>query len=296
MERNRSVELSSGRIHYRDMGTAGAADPIVFVHGLLVDGSLWRKVLPALEAEFRCIVPDWPLGSHREAMRPDADLSPHGVARLIAEFLERLDLERVTLVANDTGGAIAQLLVTRHPQRVGKLVLTPCDAYENFLPPAFRPMQYMARVPGLLNLMVGPLRIRRLRRLPIAYGAVAKRPIPDAVTDAWLRPFFSDRGVRRDTAKLLSAISNRDTLQAARELEHFEAPTLIAWAPEDRFFRLEYAERLAAAIPDARLETIADSSTFVSEDQPGRLAELIAAFARGAPQQARSGAGAHGAL
>src|SRR5947209_11153285 len=136
------VELTGGPVHFREGGTG---EPIVFVHGLLVDGQLWRDVAARLEGEFRVIVPDLPLGSERDPFAPGTDLSPPGLARIVAEFLDALDLERVTLVGNDTGGAICQLVVTRHPGRVGRLVLTPCDAYEHFPPPAFKPLAVAGR-------------------------------------------------------------------------------------------------------------------------------------------------------
>jgi pimeloyl-ACP methyl ester carboxylesterase len=272
----KEIRLPAGTIRYRD---TGAGTPLVFVHGLLVDGTLWRKVTPLLEGEFRCVVPDLPLGSHRVPMSPDADLSPPGVARIVADFIAALDLEDVTLIGNDTGGAICQLVATEHPERLGRLVLTPCDAYENFLPPAFRPMQYAARVPGLLTALLQTARLGPIQRSPLGFGLlISPDSIDPQVIDSWLRPFFSNRGVRRDTIKFLKAISNRYTLEAAERLRDFDRPTLIAWAPEDRFFKLAYGERLAAAIPDARLVRIEDSRTFVSEDQPERLAELIRTF------------------
>jgi pimeloyl-ACP methyl ester carboxylesterase len=271
-----AVSLPQGTIHYRESGSGPA---IVFAHGLLVNGTLWRKVTPLLEGRFRCVVPDLPLGSHREAMKPDADLTPPGVARILADFMAALDLQDVTLVGNNTGGAISQLVAANHPERLGRLVLTPCDAYENFLPPFFRPMQYAAKVPGLLTALVQPVRIRAVQRGPLAFGMLIS---PDAidpdVLDAWVRPYLNDRQVRRDTIKFLRSISNRYTLEAAEKLRQFDRPTLIAWAPEDRFFKLRYAERLAADIPNARLVRIEDSRTFVSEDQPERLAEEIASF------------------
>ncbi len=272
------VRLPQGTIRYRD---TGAGKPLVFVHGLLVDGTLWRKVTPLLEGEFRCVVPDLPLGSHRVPMSPDADLSPPGVARIVADFIAALDLEDVTLIGNDTGGAICQLVATEHPARLGRLVLTPCDAYENFLPPFFRPMQYAARVPGLLTALLQTARLGAVQRSPLGFGLLISRDsIDPQVIDSWLRPFFSNRGVRRDVIKFLRAISNRYTLEAAERLRDFDRPALIAWAPDDRFFKLIYGERLAAAIPDARLVRIEDSRTFVSEDQPERLAELIRGFVR----------------
>lgn len=275
MEPDRSIDLPQGPIRYRDTGSGQA---IVFVHGLLVDGTLWRKVIPHLSDSFRCIVPDWPLGSHRVSLSAGADRSPRGIAHLVADFLAQLDLENVTVVANDTGGAIAQLLATERPERLGRLVLTPCDAYENFLPPAFKPMQWLARVPAAATLALQPMRSALIRRSPLGFGLLTRRPIPDEITARWMAPALADRAIRRDLVGLLRGIDARDTLAAAEKLRSFDRPTLIAWAPEDLFFKLRFAEALTQAIPACRLELIHDSRTFISEDQPERLAELIAQF------------------
>lgn len=270
------VRLPQGTIRYREQGTG---EPIVFVHGLLTNGELWRDVAPRLAADFRVIVPDWPLGSQEIPLEPGADLSPPGLAQLIADFLAVLDLENVTLVGNDTGGALSQLVAVNHPERLGRLVLTPCDAYENFLPPAFRPLQALARIPGAVFLIAQSLRVPAARRLPTAYGWLAKRA-DDALTASWIAPALASRRLRREIAAILTGISKRYTLEAAARFGEFTKPVLIAWAPEDRFFKLRYAERMAAAFPDARLELIDDSYTFVSIDQAERTASLIAAFAR----------------
>jgi pimeloyl-ACP methyl ester carboxylesterase len=272
----REARLSQGVIRYRELGTG---EPIVLVHGLLVNGLLWREVAPRLARDFRVIVPDLPLGSQELPMNAGADLSPLGLAAIVAGFIEALDLEGVTLVGNDTGGAISQLVAVHHPERLARLVLTPCDAYENFLPPMFRPLQALARIPGAVFLVAQSLRPRAARRLPFAFGWLSKRGIPDELSDAWLAPALSSAAIRREIASILEGISNRYTLQAAERFGEFEKPVLIAWAPEDRFFKLRYAERLAAAFPDARLERIEDSYTFVAIDQPERTAELVAAFA-----------------
>ena len=272
----RTVALSQGEIRYRERG---AGDPIVFVHGVLVNGALWRKVVPALAGRYRCIVPDWPLGSHAIPMNPDADLSPPGLARLIVEFVDSLDLGPVTLVGNDTGGALCQLVATADPERLARLVLTPCDAYENFPPRMFRPLQWGARVPGGLAAVMQPMRLRPLQRLPLAFGWLSKRPIEPAVMDSYVRPVLSNPGVRRDAARVLRGLSPRYTLEAAKSFGTFDRPVLLAWAPEDRFFPLEHAERMLAAFPRARLEEIPDSYTFVPEDQPDRLAAAVAEFA-----------------
>jgi len=268
----KEIRLSQGTISYRERG---AGPPIVFVHGLLVNGDLWSKVVPPLATHFRCITPDWPLGSHTVPMPPGADLSPPGLARLIAEFLAAMNLDDVTLVANDTGGALTQIVATKHPQRVGRVVLTNCDAYDIFPPAVFRYLLWSARVPGALFLLMQPMRWRALRRLPIAFGWLAKRPFDAAVSDSFADPVLSNRAVRDDVIKVLKGISPQHTLAAAEKLKDFHKPVLLAWAPEDRLFPVEYARRLAAALPDARLELIADSYTFIPLDQPTALAEQI---------------------
>jgi pimeloyl-ACP methyl ester carboxylesterase len=273
----RQVQLAQGAISYRERGTG---DPVVFIHGALVNADLWRKVVPRLAKDFRCIAPDLPLGSHASAMAPGADLSPPGLARLIADFIAALDLERVTLVGNDTGGALCQLVVTRHPERIGRLVLTNCDAYDVFPPSLFKPLFYAAQLPGFVWAIAQPLRIGALRNSPLAFGWLAKHGIPNEITRSWLEPVLRSRGVRRDVRKLFRGVSPRLTQDAAARFGEFDRPVLVAWAPEKDFFPVEYGERLARDFPRGRLERVEDSWTFVAEDQPERLAQLIAEFAR----------------
>lgn len=273
----KQVELPAGTVSYRERG---AGPTVLFVHGFLVNGSLWRKVVPELAPDFRCIAPDWPLGSHEVPLGEGADRTAPGQARLIADFMAALDLEDVTLVGNDSGGALCQLVVTRDPERVGRLVLTPCDAFDNFPPKMFRYLEWVGKVPGGLTLMAQSMRLRANRRTPIAYGWLSKRRLPDAVLDAWVRPLIRDRRIRDDARAFILGLDTADTLAAAEKLRAFDRPVLLAWAPEDRFFPFAHAERLADLIPDARLERIGDARTFVSEDQPEQLAELIAGFVR----------------
>jgi pimeloyl-ACP methyl ester carboxylesterase len=283
----RTIELEQGTINYRD---EGEGPPIVFVHGLLVDGRLWRNVIPMLPA-YRRITPDWPLGSHTTPLAAGADRSPRGVAHLIADFIEALGLEDVTVVANDTGGAISQILASERPQRLGAMVLTNCDCLENFLPPMFRPLQWMAHVPGAYAVTARAMRSARLRRSPLAFGMLTHRPLPDELTRSWVAP-LEDRAIRADVLATLKAIDKRDTLAAAQRLHEYPLPLLLAWGRDDVAFKLTFAERLAEMIPGARLEPIAGSRTFVSEDQPERLAELIAGFLDERRAQAPHGAGA----
>jgi len=279
------IRLPQGTIRYRDEGQGA---PVVFIHGLLVDGRLWDGVVSRLGEGVRAIVPDLPLGAHAVPMEPGADLTPPGLARLIADFLAALDLEDVTLVANDTGGALAELVVTRHPERVGRLVLTPCDAFENFFPPLFRPLVLVgAHVPGAVTLILRSLRLAPVARSPLGLGWLTKKGPDMALVRDLARPGLADAGVRRDVRKVLRGIDKAHTLDAAARLRTFGRPVLIAWTPEDRVFPYAHAERLATIFPDATLAPIEDSYAFVPLDQPGRLAELVTSFARtGAPTPA----------
>jgi pimeloyl-ACP methyl ester carboxylesterase len=270
------ITLPQGTVSYRD---SGEGPPVVFVHGLLVDGTLWRKVTPLLDGTARSIVPDLPLGSHRIAMNADADVTPHGVARLVGDFMAALDLEDVTLVGNDTGGMISQLVALDHGERVGRLVLTNCDCFEVFPPKEFVPMVKSARVPGAVKAALQPMRSAAARRTVLAYGGLA-REIPDEVTGAWTEPARTDAAVRADLIRFMKAVDNSIAIEAAQRFAQLKIPSLVVWAQDDRFFPRELGERLAATLPNARLEPIANSRTFVSEDQPEALADLIRGFVR----------------
>jgi pimeloyl-ACP methyl ester carboxylesterase len=276
LARTRKITLDQGELHYVEEGDG---PPVVFVHGVLANADLWRKVLgPIAEAGFRCLAPDWPLGSHPVPMSPDADLTPPGVARLIADFLEALDLRDVLIVANDTGGAITQILMANHPDRIGGVVLTPSDSFERFFPPAFAPLPKLARLPGSGWLLAATLRSKAVRSM--SFRSVTKRGMPDEVVHSFIDPAWRSPGVRRDLIRFLCGVHRRHTLAAARVLGEFSPPVLLAWATEDRLFPLSLARRLAEVLPDARIVEIEDSRTFVPEDQPARLAAHIIRFAR----------------
>lgn len=270
----RRVDLPAGTIHYRE---AGAGRPIVFVHGFLVDGQLWDGVVDRLAGRFRCLAPDWPLGAHRTPMSPAADLSPPGIAAIVADFLAALELEDATVVGNDSGGAMSQVLATSHPERIGRLVLTNCDTHENFPPGPFKALPPLARVPGGVELLSLPFRVPAVARL--AFRPFTREPLPPELIASWIEPATSDRAVRRDLRELTAGMHKRFTLQAARRLRDFGGPLLLAWAPGDRVFPLRYAERLAADAGDARIVQIPGARTFVPVDQPDLLAAEIAAFA-----------------
>jgi pimeloyl-ACP methyl ester carboxylesterase len=270
------LTLPQGTIRYRD---EGQGPTIVFVHGALVDGRLWDPVVERLRDRFRCVVPDLPLGSHEIPMDPGADLSPHGVAGLIGDILERLELTDVTLVGNDSGGALSQLLVVARPERIGRLVLTDCDAFEDFPPKAFKFLVTGAKIPGALRAGLLPMRLKAARRTPLAYGWLSKRPIPDEVTDGWVLRALNNAGVMADLRKFAGGLKPSILLDNTAKLSSFDKPVLLLWAREDKFFKIEHAHRLAKIFPHARVEELTDAYTFVSWDQPDRVAEQIGAFA-----------------
>lgn len=275
------IELSSGPIAYRERGSGA---PIVFVHGVFVNGDLWRKVVPALASTHRCITPDWPLGSHSLPMNPDADLSTPGLARLVAEFLDVLRLEDVTLVGNDTGGAVCQLVMADHSERLGRAVLASCDAFEVFPPSPFGFLRWMPRIPGANALIAQTLRLRAARRLPLVYGRVMHTQPEVAISDSYARPALQ-RAIRRDAKKACLGIDRVHTLGAAKRLADFNNPALLVWASDDLLFPVTLAERLAAVLPNASITVIDASRTFIGEDRPDELAAAIADFVAGAASQ-----------
>jgi pimeloyl-ACP methyl ester carboxylesterase len=274
------IELSAGPLAYEDTGGPGPV--VVLLHGLAMDGSVWSQVVQQLRPDHRCLVPTLPLGSHRKPMREEADLSAPGIARLVAEFLEALDLPEVTLVGNDAG--MFQITAGLYPERLARLVLTPCESFENY-PPGLpgRTAQISLRMPGGAFLMAQALRVRPLRRLPLTFGWMAKRPIPRQMMDAWLRPLQSSRGVRRDLTKFIQTSTREDMLAAAERLRSFDRPALVVWAPEDRVNPPAHGQRWADLLPQGRLLEIPDSYTLMPLDQPGELARAIREFIRDTP-------------
>jgi pimeloyl-ACP methyl ester carboxylesterase len=268
------VRIPQGTIRYRE---AGSGPPIVFVHGYLVDRRLWDGVVDALSDRFRCIAPTWPMGAHHTAMAPDADLSPPGIATIIEGLLEALGLEDVTLVGNDSGGAMCQVLVARRPARVARLVLTNCDTHENFPPGIFKALPPLAKLPGGVTMLALPFRLPAIARG--AFRPFAKTKPPAGLVESWARSGTTDKAVRRDLGKVTRGMDKRHTLAAAASLQGSEFPLLLAWAPGDRFFPISYAERLGSEIGGAKLVEIPDAATFVPLDQPTRVAAEIADFA-----------------
>jgi pimeloyl-ACP methyl ester carboxylesterase len=271
------VELTAGTIEYQDSGGDGPV--LVLLHGLIMDASLWDGVIAELSPSYRCVAPTLPLGAHRHPMRAGADLSLPAIARLVVELLDRLDLGDVTLIGNDTGGAIVQLVAGGDTDRVGRIVLVSCEAFDN-LPPGLtgRALALTGKLPpSLFGLFMQQMRLRAARRLPIAFGWLTKRG--DAATARWIRPMLTQPEIRRDTVLILRAAfaDRRLLIAAADRLAGFDRPALVVWARNDRVMPPEHGRRLAELLPQGRLVEIDDSYTLIPLDQPARLAEVLRA-------------------
>jgi pimeloyl-ACP methyl ester carboxylesterase len=274
------VELSAGTVEYVDTGGDGPV--LVMLHGLMLDASLWEDVIAELAADHRCIAPTLPLGAHRHGMRADADLSLRGIAGLVEELLDQLDLNDVTVVGNDTGGSIVQLLMDGSAARVSRVVLVSCDAFDNF-PPGLtgKALVLSGRLsPAMFGLFMQQMRMRPLRRLPIAFGWLTRRG--DGAVLRSLSPVLKQAEIRRDTVRVLRAIAAEPELmlEAAEALPGFDRPALVVWASEDRVMPPEHGRRLAELLPQGRLVEIPDSYTLIPLDQPGLLAGAVREFTR----------------
>lgn len=267
------IELTAGTIDYSDTG--GDGPTVVLLHGVVMNGTVWRKVVAELEPDYRCVVPELPLGGHRRPMRPDADLSIGALADLVAEFLERLGLTDVTLVMNDWGGA--QLMVERgRADRVGRLVLVACEAFENFPPgPSGRMLVRLSRIPGGLGLLSLVTRTAAGRSRSI--GSMAKYPVPDEVMWGWLSP-LADPAIRRDLRKYGTSVPLDGKRDWSAGLADFDRPALVVWAPEDDMMPPEHGRRLADLLPQGQLVELTDSYTLIPEDQPAALAHHLRAL------------------
>jgi pimeloyl-ACP methyl ester carboxylesterase len=273
------VALTAGTISYEDTGGDGPV--LVLLGGVVQDGSVWEPMVADLSRDHRCVVPTLPLGAHRQPMRSDADLSLASFGRIVAELLQRLDLRDVTLVQNDHAAAL--VLAGERNERVARMVISSCEAFENY-PPGVpgKNLRVTAMVPGGIFLAMQAMRLRPMRRLPISFGWLAKRPLPDELVDGWLRPLQTQRAIRRDLRRYAAGARRRQMLEVCERLPSFDRPVLVVWTPEDRVQRPDHGRRLADLLPDARLVEISDSYTLITRDQPEAFARAVREFVRAA--------------
>ncbi|MDR6225670.1 alpha/beta fold hydrolase [Desmospora profundinema] len=270
------ARVDLGVIHYSDQGTG---QPIVFLHGLLINGNTWRKVTKKISNHYRCIVPHLPLGAHTHPFKRAADLSPLGIADILKQFLDELDLKEVILVGNDTGGAFAQAFTMCHPERVSKLVLCNSDAFEIFPPNHFSFLKIGVKVPGFTFLMAQSFRFKPFVKSSLVLGLLSHTLTKELIYQLYLRHFVENKGVRSDFVKVINGISSDITLQAAQKLSYFDKPVLIIWGTDDKkLFPIELGKRVSGIFPNACFEPVEDSLTYVQEDQPEKFVEKLLGF------------------
>ncbi len=269
------VMLQRATIDYRVLGPDDSPHPpVLFLHGILVDHRLWMKVAEKLAHNgFRCILPDLPLGSHTLPVDESVPLTPGTVAEMVHELIEVLDLHDVTLVGNDTGGGICQLLVDAHPEDVGRLVLTNCDAFEKFPPFPFNVVFATMRGPRSIRLLCTLMRITAVRHSPLGYGLLLAKN--EALTASWVEPMSTDPRIARNLATLLRAVGATDLTDVATRLPRFAKPVTIVWGMADRCFTPTLGRRLAALFPNAVMVEVPGARTFVALDDPAAVVEAI---------------------
>jgi pimeloyl-ACP methyl ester carboxylesterase len=276
----KSVEVTAGTIEYREEGDPDGP-PVVLLHGLLMNDAQWNTTLPLLPTGFRYLLPVLPMGGHRIPMRDDADLTMPGMFGIVADFLDALDLSDATLVVTDWGGALFLTDIGRD-KRVGRLVICPSEAFDNF-PPGFpgKVVALAASNDVNLRLTVRILKNERLRGLRPIFGTMAKHPVPQSIADAWLAHALADRRIRRDLTKYCRTRFDRaDLIRATNRLAEFRGPALVLWS-DNPVMPAEHGERLAALLPEGRLRHIDDAYVLVMLDQPERTATEIGAFLTG---------------
>lgn len=276
-----TIDLPHGKLRYRAAGPEDSKrPPVVFIHGFLVSNTLWSKTADALaEAGIRSYAPDLPLGSHSLPLDDSADQTPRGVARRVLAFIEAMGLDDLTIVGNDSGGAISQFLIDTDSSRVGRLVLTNCDAFDEFPPAPFDTIFKSFKRPGPIRALMAPMRSTKIRHSPAGYGLLVGKPLDAEQTRAWAEPCITDAGVRRDAAKFVTAVDADEEMNGVSErLSEFDGPLLLVWGNGDRFFKVELARRLAATAKDAKLVEIEGGKTFIPLDEPERLAAEIDGF------------------
>lgn len=272
------VEVRAGPIEYGDSG--GEGRPLIFIGGLPHDERLWDGVVAELSPQFRCLTPVLPLGAHRKPMRPDADLTLAGMSRIVTDFLAQLDLRDAVVCFNDWGGA-QTLVANGETERVGGLVLISCETEDNYPPGlAGKVAALSGWMPGGFAVMRRVLLSPSLRRLPLTYGQMTKRRIPDELMRGWLEP-LKRREIRRDLGRYVRDVRHgRRLMRAATPtLRSFEQPVLVVWDAEGKMMPNAEGRRLAESFPNSRYVELPDCYTLVPLDQPVALAREIRGFA-----------------
>ncbi|MDS1116412.1 alpha/beta hydrolase [Gordonia westfalica] len=270
------IETPAGTVEYAE---DGAGPPVVLLHGLLMDHTVWDDVIPLLPKGFRYIRPVLPLGSHRVPLHDDADLSMDGMVGLVADVLDALDLRDVTLVHSDWGGSLFLTALGRD-QRVARMVILPCEAFENFPPGLPGKMATLAvRLPGGITLAARQLRIGWLRRLPMLWGWMTNRPVDDERMRRWTDPVLNDPRIRRDVTKYATtSFDSAELIRKTEALRDFDGEVLVLWSPDNKVMPPAHGPRLAELTPRGRYAEIPGAAVLSMLDEPAAVAGEIGGF------------------
>ncbi len=256
----------SGEISYLDVGTGPVA---LFIHGVASNAYLWRHVIGALAAQRRCIALDLPLHGH-SPVTAEQDLSLAALAAGLDEFCEVLGLTGIDLVANDTGGAIAQIFAARHPQRLATLTLTNCDTADNLPPEAFKPTIELAAAGHL-----APSAVAMFADLDtaaqVSFGSAYEHldRVDPEVIRSYLEPCVGTMERARQFERLLVALDAADLQAVTPQLRELTVPTLVVWGTGDTFFDISWAYWLRDTIPGTtRVVTVDGARMFFPEERP----------------------------
>lgn len=275
-----TIDIPAGRIHYVERGEG---PPVVLLHGLMMNHTVWDRVLPLLPEGFRYVLPDLPLGAHPEPLKAGADLSLRGLNQLIADFLTALDLRDVTLVHNDWGGG---LFLTAYglDERVERLIVTPCEAFGNFPPGLPGKTAILATyLPGGVWLALKQMRVSWLRSSPVMFGWMARQPLSDEMVYGWTEPGLRDQRIRRDLLSYTrSGFTKSELIANTEALRRFPGEALILWSSAGKVMPREHGRRLAELMPRGRLVEIDDAYVLSMLDRPDAVASAMASFLTGA--------------
>jgi pimeloyl-ACP methyl ester carboxylesterase len=272
----KAVDVAAGTIEYREEGDP-SGPPVVLLHGLLMNDAQWNLALPLLPAGFRYLLPVLPMGGHRIPMRTQADLTLPGMVEIVADFLDALDLADVTLVVSDWGGPLF-LTDAGRDKRIGRLVICPSEAFDNFPPGLPGKVAWLASRNTLtVSLAMRQLKVGWLRRQWLIFGQMAKKPVPQDIVDQWMSAGLADRQIRHDLVKYCrTKFDKTDLIRATNRLADFDGDVLVLWSrnpvmPDD------HAKRLAE-LTGGTLRYVDDANVLVMLDQPQQAAREIEAF------------------
>ena len=272
----KTIQLGQNTLEYQEKGKGQA---IIFIHGAFSNQHTWRKIIPELSKHYRCITPNWPFGAHKQPLSGQTDLSPKGVTALIHEFIEALHLEKVVLVANDTGGAYAQIFASKYQKKVAKLILSNCEGLEVFPPKKFSSLPKMVKLPGYTHLIAQAFKLKPFLKTPTTFGLLSNSLSKEELFDLYAKNFSQHKSIRRDFKKLAIGWHPKHTQEAAIKLKNFESPVLVMWGGEDvKLFPVTLGKRITSIFPNAQFVEIPNSLTYIQEDQPKAMVQEIAKF------------------